>query len=78
MEYYTCYYKKQGPQKLFQYILCGDTSANGFSCISGICLRLQEHSDWFTEWRYVGRRACNAAERIIVAEVANATDGSVV
>ncbi len=31
MEYLTYYYKQQGPRKLFKYILCGYSSANGFS-----------------------------------------------
>ncbi len=31
MECLTYYYKQQGPRKMFQYVLCGDASANGFS-----------------------------------------------
>ncbi len=41
MTYLTYYYKKQGPQKLFKYILYGDTSSNGFSfpCVFAYALR---------------------------------------
>ncbi len=41
MAYLTYYYKKQGPRKMFKYILYGYSSANSFSftCVFAYALR---------------------------------------